>query len=78
MDAKGSTQRGDAAFLTRQVVGRWLFLCRFLARQISNLSVHGRGRGREILLSLQSLCCHEVCALELGDVLANQIEMPVL
>jgi len=78
MDAKGSTQRGGAAFLTRQVVGRWLFLCRFLARQISNLSVHGKARGLEILLNHQSLCCHEACALEPGDVLATQIEMPVL
>ncbi len=78
MDAKGSTQRADAAFLTRQLVGHWLFLCRFLARQIPILFVHGRGRGREILLNLQSLCCHEVCALEPGDVSANQIETPVL
>ncbi len=78
MDAKGSTQHGDAAFLTRQVVGRWLFLCRFLARQVSNPSVHEPTQGQGNLLSLQSLCCHEVYALELGDVSANQIGTPML
>ncbi len=78
MDAKGSTQRGGAAFLTKQVVGRWLFLCQFLARQISNPSVHEPTQGQENQWN-QLLCIGPFVSLTADcGAATNRTERPVL